>query len=216
MKTRTPKRVYTRYLLAPLFGVAIFFFLYILAAVLYPGGALAGDSSEGFSMMENYWCDLMATTTKNGLVNHIRFIAVIAWCILCFSLCLFWIYLPRLFTIWRARQRTIQFSGVIASVAAVFSFTRFHDIIINLAGFFGTIALILAFMELKRERHYYLLGLGIFCFFLGLLNYLFYTTRFLTEILPLLQKVTYAFCLFGFGLGAYDIYRRENKRHNGW
>ena len=49
--------------------------------------------------MNNYWCDLMGDTAKNGAANPARPVAIAAWLILCSSLGLFWLLLPRLFRV---------------------------------------------------------------------------------------------------------------------
>lgn len=200
--------VCNRRFLLPLYGIGIFLLLYFLAAVLYPGGSNADSVSEGYSLRNNYWCDLMADYAKNGHDNPARPVAIIAWVILCLSISLFWIYLPGLFPVKSINHKIIQGGGTIAMSAAIFSFTKFHDTVINLAGLFGSVTLILAFIEFKKAHRYDLLALGLFCYFLGLINYFIYTTHIFISQLPVLQKVTYAFCLMTFGLGSYRIYQR--------
>jgi hypothetical protein len=195
--------------LIPLFGICLFLLLYIVAALLYPGGSNAEKVSSGFSLQDNYWCDLMANTAKNGLVNPARPIAITAWIILCFSLGLFWIYLPGLFDVKNINHTIIQYAGTLTAIVAIFSFTRFHDVVINLSGIFGSITSIAAFIELKKAKQNDLLLMASFCYFLGVVNYFFYTTNFLISQLPLLQKITYLLCLLTFGLASYRIYRKD-------
>lgn len=195
--------------LIPLFGICLFLLLYVLAAALYPGGSNTEQISRGFSVANNYWCDLMANNAKNGLANPARPVAITGWVILCFSLGLFWIYLPGLFTVKNINHKIIQYAGTLTAAIAIFSFTRFHDAVINLAGVFGTITSVAAFIELKKEKYYALLGMAMFCYILGVINYFSYTTEYLVSKLPLLQKVTYALSLLTFGLASYSIYRKE-------
>ncbi len=209
MKLLAVYRNGNRFLL-PLYGMALFVLLYGWAATLYPGGSNADNGSNGYSLMNNYWCDLMADNAKNGHVNPARPVAITAWVILCLSISLFWLYLPALFSVRNINQKIIQFCGTTAMITAIFSFTHFHDTVINLAGMSGSVTLILTFIEFKRERYYLLLDLGLFCFFLGLVNYYIYTTHFFISTLPVLQKVTYAFCLLTFGLASYRIYQKSD------
>ncbi len=201
-------------LLIPLLGIGLFFILYIFSAFLYPGGSNVETISTRYSLVNNYWCDLMANYSKNGHINPARPIAITAWVILCFSLSLFWINLPRLFSVKNINQKIIQYAGTSAMFFALFSFSKFHDAVINLAGILGVITLIPTFIELKKEHYTGLFGLALFCAFLGLLNYFIYTTHFQISKLPLLQKVTYFFCLLTFGAASYKIYLKEKKIKN--
>lgn len=49
----------SKWLLFPPTGILIFFMLYVVAALLYPGGSQADKASTGFSWMNNYWCNLL-------------------------------------------------------------------------------------------------------------------------------------------------------------
>ena len=198
--------VHNKRFLLPLYGISIFLLLYFFAAALYPGGSNADCISEGYSLWNNYWCDLMADYAKNGHDNPARPVAIIAWVILCLSISLFWIYLPGLFPVKSVNHKIIQCCGTVAMIAAIFSFTKFHDTVINLAGLFGSVTLILAFIEFKKARRFDLLVSGLFCYFLGLVNYFIYTTHLFISKLPVLQKLTYVFCLLTFALGTYRIY----------
>lgn len=209
MKTTSLLRQHNRQLLLPLYGIVLFVLLYVIAALLYPGGSNTSTVSKGFSFWNNYWCDLTGDTAKNGAVNPARPVAIAAWVILCGSLGLFWILLPRLFTV--PQHPLIQYCGVIASVSAMLTFTVLHDTAINLAGFFGTIALVPAFVELKKAQYHHLLALALVCFLLGLVNYAIYMSKHGLAVLPALQKMTHAFCLFTFGLASYRIYQKENR-----
>ncbi len=190
-------------------GFSLFVLLYVWAAMLYPGGSNAEHWSKGFSLLDNYWCDLMRDTAKNGAVNPARPVAVVAWVVLCLSLGAFWFFLPRLFAQASGIHKVIQYFGITAMVIATFLFTSYHDLIISLAGFYIAIALIATFIELKKEKYIDLYRLGLFCFFMALLNYIMYTTHFLIPKLPVIQKVTYAICLVGFGLADYRIYQKN-------
>lgn len=194
--------------LIPIIGIGLFLLLYVLAALMYPGGSNTEQLSGGFSVQNNYWCDLMENTAKNGSVNTARPVAISAWIILCLSLGLFWVNLPRLFNKRSIDHKVIQYAGTLTAAIAIFSFTKFHDIVIDLAGVFGTITSIAAFIELKKGKYYDLLSLAMFCYFLGVVNYFLYTTNLFISQLPVLQKITYVFCLLSFGVASYRIYRK--------
>lgn len=196
-------------LLMPLIGFGLFVLLYVWAALLYPGGSNAERFSRGFSLLDNYWCDLMGDKAKNGDANPARPVAVLAWMVLCVSLGAFWFFLPRLFARSNGNHKVIQYFGITAMVFAAFLFTSYHDLIITLSGFYIAVALIATFIELKKEKQYDLFRLGVACFFMGLLNYAMYTTHFFIPKLPVIQKITYAICLFGFGMADYRIYQKS-------
>ena len=46
-----------------------FYASYITAAALYPGGTWADKSTVGYSLRQNYLCDIFQTTALNGLPN---------------------------------------------------------------------------------------------------------------------------------------------------
>lgn len=210
-KTRGLRRTDNRKLLLPLYGIGLYLFLYILAAWLYPGGSSMEDASAGFSLRDNYWCDLMSNYAKNGALNPARPVALLAWIILCSSLGLFWMYFPRLFRQQNIRLRLIPSSGALAALSALFCFTRFHDLAITLAGVFTTITVVPACLELRRAKQTILFGLAVLCFILGLLNYSVYTTNFYISTLPVLQKVAYALCMVTIGLTSFRIFQQANQ-----
>jgi hypothetical protein len=212
MITRKINDSYHKRFLLPVYGFSIFFLLYVLAAAFYPGGSNVEKVAAGFSLLNNYWCDLMADNAKNGDINPARPIAITAWIILCISLSLFWVNLPRLFYGKSTNQQIVQYTGSFVSMGLVFSFTKFHDTIIDIAAILGAITIILTSIELKRNQYFVLWKLVLFCFFLGSLNYFIYTTNYFISKLPILQKITYLFCLLTFGLASYRIYQKEEKK----
>src|SRR6476646_7258016 len=47
-------------------GIILFFSLYVVAAVVFPGGSYANINDTSFSFINNYWCDLLAEKSKRG------------------------------------------------------------------------------------------------------------------------------------------------------
>ncbi len=82
-----------------MFGVFIFIVLYFIAAFLYPGGSTADKASGSFSLLNNYWFDLLSYKAKGGENNISRPIAITAMVVLCLSLSVFWYHLPQLLII---------------------------------------------------------------------------------------------------------------------
>jgi hypothetical protein len=177
--------------LAPVLGIGLFLLLYLIAALYYPGGSDAHPTAQGFSMIHNYWCDLLAKGAKNGQFNPARPIAIAGMITLCLALSMFWYLLPRLLNKGKHHYNIVQFAGITSMCLAIFIFSNFHDMLINVAVFFGVIALSGTYIALYRSKSYKTLAFGIFCLFLILLNgYIYYTNHFIIT-LPLLQKITF-------------------------
>jgi hypothetical protein len=181
--------------LLPLAGICIFILLYIVAAFVYPGGNYLDLNSEGFSILHNYWCDLLNGKAQNGEINTSRPFAITAMIILCTSLMVFWYYVPKAFSIGTLYKAAISISGIISMIIGMFIFTSYHGEAITYAGLFGGIAFIITFFGLYKSRWYKLFWLGIFCLVLGAVTFTIYKTRAGLIILPMIQKVTLLLCL---------------------
>lgn len=193
----------TNWVLVPLVGILLFTILYIIATFFYPGGSIAEKTSKGFDWLNNYWCDLTDQFARNGEINFARPIALSAMLILFSSLAVFWFHLPRLFQNSKFNP-TIRYTGISSMTVAIFSFTSFHDIVINVAGVLGIITLIATLICLYRSRFHNLFFYGIFCLSVLLLNYFIFDTGRLLSYLPVIQKVT--FLLFFIWICLMDVY----------
>jgi hypothetical protein len=182
--------------LTPVFGILLFIILYIIAAMLYPGGSQTDINSKGFSWINNYWCNLLNQNAMNGQYNPARPAALTGMVVLCFSLSIFWYVFPQHIGFKKYGRLIIQLSGMLSMIVAVFLFTPLHDTIINVAALFGLIALVGTFTGLYKIRWYSLLYFGIFNILLvGLNNYVYYTKG-LIIYLPVIQKISFVSFLF--------------------
>ena len=197
-------RVGRSWVRVPVYGLFVFAGLYFIATILYPGGSQADNAEKEFSWLNNYWCDLLSEKSKNGLDNTARPVAVISWLILCFSLSVFWYFLPVLFLISAAAKNLIRFTGIIAMLIAAFLFTSLHDVVIHSAGLFGFIAFTGTFAGLYKTGLYGFFYSGLFCLALMVLNYGIMVGNTLIFYLPLVQKVTFVFVL----IWIYFIHRK--------
>ena len=154
--------------------------------------------AEKLMKLDNYLCDLLDVQTINGLQNTARTYAHIALAILCFSLMLLWVLLPHLFTVKNKSQIIMSIAGILSMVITLFLASEVHDVIIRIAGVFGTLALILTVLQLYKDRYIMLFFLGIICLVLFLTNYYIYETELLLYTLPLIQKITFIFCISWF------------------
>lgn len=181
--------------LIPLTGIALFVLLFLIAASKYPGGNYLDKTTTSFSILHNYWCDLLNPLSHNGHTNPATPYAVAATIILCSSLIVFWFYVPAALNTSSVNKLIIQIAGTIGMLIGMLIFTRFHSNAITFAGLFGGIAFIATFIGLYRSKWFKMFWLGIFCLFLGVVTFTVYKTRFAIIILPMIQKVTLAFCL---------------------
>lgn len=200
--------------LLPVGGIIVFLVLYAAAATLYPGGSPVDKTSPGFSWLHNYWCNLLNVNALNGQLNAARPVALLAMGILCVSLTLFWYFLPNLFNLNYLYANAIRLTGILAMVFASLIFTEYHDLVINIAGLFGLVALTGTFVGLYKTRLRKLLGLGVLCMALIVANnYVYYTTHFI-YYLPVIQKLTLLVVLAWLSLLDIQLYRTANRQPN--
>ncbi len=191
MKEQTDKR-YTL-LLIPVIGVLIFFGLYFVATLFYPGGSQVDHNSTGFSWINNYWCNLLNEKAINGEPNPSKPIALAGLFVLCLTLAMFWILLPSHINLGNKLNVLIQISVIISMTIASFLFTNIiHDLITNLATLFGLIALIGTFIGLYKTKWYRLFVFGLLNILLVGVNTFIYYTKGLLIYLPIIQKISFA------------------------
>ena len=185
-------------LLLPLVGMGIFLLLYILAALLYPGGSWRVPDASGFSFWNNYLCDLLDHYAINGALNDARYIARGALGFLCGALLILWYFIPNLFPYSNLNQSIMWVSGIMALGTTFFLSSGTHDLTIRIAGIFGAIAFIASLIELIRIRYYKLFFLGLLSLVVFGINYYIYETGVSIGILPVLQKFTFLCCILWF------------------
>lgn len=203
------------WLLTPLIGFGLFILLYVVAALLYPGGSYTDKTAKGFSVLHNYWCDLLGDHAKNGQYNPGWRIAMWAMAVLCISLAVFWWLLPKLFERNPWYTILISYAGIASMAITPFLSTKYHDLIINIASVPGIIALVTTFTALYKHRWYKLFLLGVCCLlFIGVNNYIYYTGNSL-YMLPLLQKITFLLVMTWMGIITWEIYNKEKANRIG-
>ena len=175
----------------PLIGMAMFIILYIVSAILYPGGSWKFQEAEGFSFWHNYLCDLLDEYAINGQLNTARYVSRAALGFLCGGLLLLWYHFPNFFEKNSTNQKVMWSSGILALVTTCFLSSGTHDFTVRLAGLFGSIAFISCFIELFRNRSYRLFYFGIFCLIIFVVNYYVYETGIFIRALPIIQKITF-------------------------
>lgn len=186
--------------MTPFLGGFIFILLYLIAASYYPGGSSIDPRSKGFSWENNYWCNLLNDRAINGQINHGQPIALTAMFILCFSLSAFWIQFPAFTPLPTYFKQLIRISGLLAMSIGALLFTKLdHDLITNLASFFGLLALSGTIMGLYKNGWKHLFYVGLFNIVLIALNNYLYYSESLRLYLPVVQKLTFLSFLIWIG-----------------
>jgi hypothetical protein len=183
----------------------------VIAAALYPGGSEIDQSARSFSWRHNYWCDLLETHAENGEPNTARTMAIVAMAVLCISVALFWYFATRLFAFKPFFKRLIQFTGIISMSILVFLQADFHDVIINIAGVSGVIALTGTLIGLFKNHSYFLFVLGLVCVFLLFLNNYIYYSKEGLYYLPVIQKISFLLFLLWFSLITIRVFQKAKN-----
>jgi hypothetical protein len=203
-----PKAPKPYILLLPLFGMVLFVFLYIIAALKYPGGSWVMPQQNGFSFWNNYLCDLLDQNAINGELNTARYYARASLGLLCTSLILLWYYLPGLFSVKSSNLTIMWATGIISLVITLFLASGTHDITVRIAGIFGVIAFISCFVELYKALYFKLVMFGVACLLIFLANYYIYETGEFLNTLPTIQKITFVSCIIWFVVLDLVLYRK--------
>ena len=198
------------WLLTPLVGIMIFVILYIVAALLYPGGSQVDKYAKGFSWINNYWCNLLNENAINEQHNPARPVALTAMIILCLTLTSFWFLFPRYMNFGKSGRLIMQLSGAIAMTVAIFLFSNLHDIVIDVASAFGLVAIAGTFSGLYKSKWYGLFRFGVFNLLLVALNNYLYYAKGLIIYLPVVQKITFASFLIWIGTIDVLMYLKTN------
>lgn len=201
-------------LLLPVWGMAVFIILYVVAACLYPGGTFNNSSSVGYNWKENYWCELLSPRAKNGQINTARPVAIIALAILEISLVFFWIYIPLFFQKNKTLDFVMRFGGIGAMIVTPFMLIGAHDLVLSMAGLLGIVAFTATLINLKRHQHYKLVMLTLFCMLLCFTNNFIYHTGFFITSLPVIQKITFLAFLTWFMILSVASYKKVNRTKN--
>jgi len=198
------------WVLIPIFGSLLFIVLYIIAAVLYPGGSETDKTSIGFSWTNNFWCNLLKENAINGQPNTGKAFALTGMIILCPALSIFWLVFPKHLITDKSFRLTIQISGIAAMLSSLLLLTNInHDLATNLASSLGFVAIIGTLMSLYQAKWYELFVFGLFNILLiGLNNYLYYTKGMMIY-LPVVQKISFLSFLVWICLININLYYRS-------
>jgi hypothetical protein len=199
------------WILTPITGSFLFIILYVIAALLYPGGSGTDKTTIGYSWTDNYWCNLLNEKAINGQTNEARPVAITAMFILGLTLSAFWILFPVIAKLKKYHRLLIQIAGIVGMMASFLLLTRIdHDIAINTSSAFGLIAMLGTMIALYQLKWKGLFTLGLFDLLLTALNnYLYHTEQMM--YLPIIQKITFLSFIIWFCLIDLKLYRRWKR-----
>jgi hypothetical protein len=198
------------WLLTPSCGTIVFVILYITATFFYPGGSQIDKNSIGFSLINNYWCNLLNDTAINGSLNPAKPIALAGLIVLCLTLAIFWIMFPKHINQGKAINFSIQISGILSMAIAFLLFTNLdHDLVTNLSSLFGILATSGTVLGLHRIKWYGLFAFGLINFLLVGLNSYVYYEKDLIIYLPVIQKISFASFLIWVCSISINLYQRK-------
>lgn len=181
------------YTFFPVVGLGLYLVSFSFAAFSYPGGSFNEPHARAFSFFHNFLCDVMDPSTKGGVFNSIRPLAIVSHLVLSFAMISFFYLLPEIFTTRSTNFFLVRWFGILSMVVFVFMFTSFHDRIVTLTGILGTFALIPFFLELRTYANKALIAWAYMCFGLSIVVFFSFETKIGFYYLPLLQKITFAF-----------------------
>jgi len=199
------------WILTPFIGSFLFVILYVLAALLYPGGSGADKTTIGYSWTDNYWCNLLSEKAINGQTNTARPVAIIAMFILGLSLFAFWIFFPAITQLKKYHRLSIQVAGTICMLASFLLLTSGdHDLAVNTSSAFGLIAMLGTLIALYQLKWNWLFAVGLFDLLLvALNNYLYHSNEMM--YLPVVQKFSFLSFLVWFSYISIHLYQRSKS-----
>jgi len=179
----------------PIGGVLGFVVLYVVAAALYPGGTRDEPGRVGFSLVHNYWCDLLDQTTYAGVPNPARPIALAAMVVLCAGLAALWWGLPALFLHAPRRAMVVRAAAIGSFVAIPCVATRWHDAAVNVAGALGMLGFVCSYTALPQLQKAKLRVVTTATLLAALANYVMWQSGRGLSVMPVVQKVEFALFL---------------------
>lgn len=140
-------------------GLALFCVAMLAGAWLYPGGSWRHPHADGFSILENFWCDLLRQPAHNGAGNRrSAWLATLGFAALGAALAPFWLEVSRLLP--EPRARLLRACGLVSAAATALvalvpsdRFPKVHAPAVLLAGGLGLWSgILLGQFALKARR----------------------------------------------------------------
>lgn len=152
-------RVSTLSLFVAIFNLAFHAF-YAIASSLYPGGTWADRSTTGYSFWENYLCDVLIETARNGQPNPGKLYGMVAFFLLLVNFVFLYLLLDRLLTedssvlrkiaSWAFLLTVLAFIGTVVTDPVAKPISN-HVIAVLFAVAGGLVATVIPLVSLWRE-----------------------------------------------------------------
>ena len=197
---------------APVLGVGLFFSLYTIAALSYPGGSYRDPNAPGFSFFYNYWCDLLHTIAKNGAPNPGHRFGLAALLVIVPTLGAFWHVVALHYESERRLVLATRSFGYASALLTLVLVTPLHDRAVELGGGLGLVAFGAALAGLKKAGHLRLALGGAAAVLLSLVCLFIWRTRVGIVLLAPLQKVAFAAFLGWVVVASLSRFSRDENR----
>lgn len=181
--------------LFPTLGISIYFVLFFYSASIYPGGSQADLKSTGYSLQNNYWCELMNHEAMNGQANPAAPYATLGIIFLGLAIGCFFYRLPLYCNTSGLPSAIVRVGSILASTCAVFLFSDFHNPLLIGFSIFTFITVALSLVMLYSCKLKWQFWSGLFGFAAIQLNNFMYYARFNIAHLPWIQKLTIVYVL---------------------
>tara|TARA_B110000211_G_C14045121_1_gene538568 strand:+ start:913 stop:1557 length:645 start_codon:yes stop_codon:yes gene_type:complete len=167
---------------------SIFIAFYIIATFKYAGGSLSTPTASNFLWTENYFCDMMNSTSINGKKNLSRPFSIVALISLCIGITTFFIW----FSNEKMRQnnysKTLKITGNLSIFFTSLIFTTWHDQFIILAIISGIIPSVIILYAILKNINIYDIAFTLFVFTFLIGYILIYYLNIFETAHPIIQK----------------------------
>lgn len=172
-----------------LLSMGLFLLLHLAAALLYPGGNFLQPGAGDYSLMRNFWCDLMEREAWNGRPNPGRPFALASLAALALAIVGHWTHLG-LGRFRPGRPRWLHFVLGLLALAAFVRIPVDHDLAVKGGILLGSLAFLWLVGRQVTNAHWGGATCAFSIWLLLIANFAVWETGRLIAWLPMLQKVT--------------------------
>ena len=195
----------------PVIGIVLYAIIYSYAVTFFPGGSASYPNAIGFSYMHNLLCDAMDYKTIANVINPARPIAGFGHVILSIAMIIFFYLLPKVFTKPPKHKKIIRVFGMISMISFIFLSSNYHDFMVNVTAFFGTIAMFFYLYHLRKMDNTAYKIVAFVSFGMSFLVFLSFVTKVGIYYLPAFQKITFLADVVWVLYTCFIIHKNETK-----
>jgi len=172
-------------------GIIIAITLLFVSTLFYPGGSQQDKNSIGYDWKNNYISNLFGETAVNGARSASPPWAAGGMFFLSISFGLFFIEFSKKIPD-RSASKVIKYFGVAAMICAFLAVTPYHDTMITIADTLALVSMFYITVFIFKSTLHSSKILSVLCLLsVYICTYLYYTRSYL-EMLPLMQKASFA------------------------